>query len=211
MKMNLYEAMPYNNSTVSVDEEQGYCVTLNGYLDVAEKHASSLCEVQSFIALGHKIYRGKITAAHFKRMDSMEEKYKVQPHEEKSGHLQQPDDGHPCAIAEKRKVTREIMVKAIKEVQHLFWAQSSYAIIFCVMRDEYGYGDNCKLFEEEMLSISKREKLDYPCPSNTIASSFYNNSYLKLHINRWEAHHVRARSVLLAKAFIEAVERQLNS
>jgi hypothetical protein len=42
MKKNRYEAMPYNNSTVSVDEEQGYCVTLNGYLDVAEKHASSL-------------------------------------------------------------------------------------------------------------------------------------------------------------------------
>lgn len=30
MKKNRYEAMPYNNSTVSVDEEQGYCVTLNG-------------------------------------------------------------------------------------------------------------------------------------------------------------------------------------
>lgn len=210
MKKKQYEAMPYSTITMPVDDEQGYAATCDDYLDVAEKQASSLDEVKSYIALGLKIYRGNITDAHLDRMDSMEEKYKVRPYSEASSRNRQQEDGQPFGVVDKKVISREIMVKAIKEVQYLFWAQSSYSIIFCVMRDEYGYGDNCKLFEEEMLSISLREKLDYLCPSNTIASSFYNNSYLKLPISRWQAHHVKARSILLANSFIEAVERQRN-
>lgn len=107
---------------------------------------------------------------------------------------------------EEKSISKEVMAKAIKEVQKMFWGQSSYAVIFCAMRDYFGYGDNASLFEDDIDLLAEDYGFEYLCPANTIASTFYNNDYLKLNVNKWEDNHVRPRSILLVKAFKKAVE-----
>ena len=104
-------------------------------------------------------------------------------------------------------INKEFLGKALQQVQTLFWGQSSYAVIYCVLRDYYKYGENLSLFEAEMNNLAISLKLDYLCPPNTVSSSFYNNSYLKMHVNKWENHQVKHRSVTLVKAFLEAIKQ----
>jgi len=107
------------------------------------------------------------------------------------------------------KLSLEVMGRAIKAVQGLFWGKSSYAVIFCAVRDFYGHADNGSLFEEEVAGLYREMGLDYDCPVNTIASSFYNNSYLKLPIRKWEENNVKPRSLQLVREFTNAVEQQI--
>ena len=107
-------------------------------------------------------------------------------------------------------INRELLGKTIKAVQSLFWGQSSYAVVFCALRDHYKYGENATLFEDDIDAISKIIKLDFPCPPNTIATSFYNNSYLKLPVSRWDARRVKARSFKLVQAVVNEVDSLLK-
>lgn len=102
-------------------------------------------------------------------------------------------------------ISMELLGKAVKRVQSMFWGQSSYAVIFCAVRDYYNYGENISLFEEEMNGIAQSLRLDYPCPPHTIISCFHNNPYLRLHVSKWENHQVKPRSVNLVKAFVTIV------
>lgn len=106
----------------------------------------------------------------------------------------------------KTQLTKTELGLAIKAVQKLFWGNSSYAVIFCAVRDLYNHSDNYTLFEDDINDVWEECGLNYPCPPNTIASTFYNNNYLKLHVDKWEANHVKPRSVQLVKAFVSAVE-----
>ena len=110
----------------------------------------------------------------------------------------------------KTPLSKELLGKAIKQVQSMFWGQSSYAVIYCAVRDYYEYGDNITLFEEEMNSIAVNLHLDYPCPQHTIISSFHNNPYLRLHVSKWESHQVKPRSINLVKSFLSAIKEIQN-
>ncbi len=107
------------------------------------------------------------------------------------------------------KISLEVMGRAIKAVQGMFWGKSSYAVIFCAVRDFYGHADNGTLFEDEVSGLYSEMGLDYDCPENTIASTFYNNSYLKLPIKKWKENNVKLRSLQLVNAFKNAVEEQI--
>lgn len=105
-----------------------------------------------------------------------------------------------------KQISRDELGKAILAVQKMFWGNSSYAVIFCAVRDHHKGDDNYTLFENEVNSLSEEIELEYPCPPNTIASTFYNNSYLKLDVGKWEENNVKQRSIQLVKAFDKAVE-----
>jgi hypothetical protein len=107
-------------------------------------------------------------------------------------------------------VSHEVIGKAIKQVQDMFWGQSSYAVVFCVLRDLYGFGDNASQFEAIVGGLQQQLGFSYACPPNTIASSFYNNSYLKLNVSKWEQQNVKPRCLRLVKAFDKAVEEELG-
>lgn len=105
----------------------------------------------------------------------------------------------------KEPLTKKELGLAIKAVQGMFWGNSSYAVIFCAARDLYHHSDNYTLFEDDVNEAWKEFGLEYPCPPNTIASTFYNNNYLKLNIDKWEDNNVKPRSLQLVKAFENAV------
>ena len=102
----------------------------------------------------------------------------------------------PCA---------EVLADAIRSVQSFMWGKSAYAVLFCVCRDEYGMGDNMSQFEEDLRSMG------FECPDGTISSAFYNNPYLKMRSDRWEANGAKPRTRLLADKFKEAVDRGLQA
>lgn len=106
----------------------------------------------------------------------------------------------------KKQISPQLMGQAIKAVQGRFWGHSSYAVIFCAVRDLYDHADNFTLFEDEVSGMQQELGLEYSCPPNTIASTFYNNSYLKLEVGKWKANNVKQRSILLVEAFKNAVE-----
>ena len=108
-------------------------------------------------------------------------------------------------------LSREAIGRAVKAVQSQFWGNSSYAIIFCALRDCFDYTENASLFESTINELQQEYALDYACPQNTIYSTFHNNTYLQLPVDKWEANHVKPRSVLLVKAFRTALERELDS
>lgn len=107
-------------------------------------------------------------------------------------------------------ISKEQLGRAIKAVEKHFWGQSAYAIIFCAARDMFDYTDNATFFENDISSVASRLGLHYPCPPNTISSAIYNNPYLKLHVSKWEKQGVKPRSILLANAFVKAVEDLQN-
>ena len=76
------------------------------------------------------------------------------------------------------ELSKEVLGRAIKEVEKLMWGQSSYAVIFCVLRDKFGYGDIATSFENDIMTFSSRLGLQYACPPTTISSAIYNNPYL---------------------------------
>ena len=129
---------------------------------------------------------------------------------ENTGSLYFNDYG-TAEVQRRQVLSREAIGRAVKAVQDQFWGNSSYAIIFCGLRDCFYYTVIASIFESTINELKNVYSLDYACPQNTIYSTFHNNTYLQLPVDKWEANHVKPRSVLLVKAFRTALERELDS
>ena len=108
------------------------------------------------------------------------------------------------------ELSKEVLGRAIKEVEKLMWGQSSYAVIYSAAIENRYFAGSASEFENIITTIESRMCLLYPCPPNTISSTIYNNPSLRLPIDKWERHGVKPRSILLAKSFIQAIEEQQN-
>ena len=91
--------------------------------------------------------------------------------------------------------------KAIKGVQSLMWGKSCYGYLFGVCRDDCDYPDNMSMFERDVNDIDRDEALDYPCPEGTISGAFRNNSFLKLHVDKWKGNGAKKRGLILTEQF----------
>lgn len=91
-----------------------------------------------------------------------------------------------------------ILQKAATKVKEYFWGTSSYAVIFCACRDYYGYPDNMSQFER-----------DFNCAPGTIASTFKNNKYMKLPIEKWQFNGAKERALILARMYQMKVSDEL--
>ena len=97
------------------------------------------------------------------------------------------------------------LIPAVLKVQHLFWGQSSYAVLFCVCRDYFGYPNNMSMFESEFADLFNDVCPHYKCSPGTIVSAFFNNSFLKLPVERWKENGAKQRALLLADTFKAAL------
>ena len=100
-----------------------------------------------------------------------------------------------------RVIDYNVLKKAVVKVQPYMWASSSYAVVYCVCRDKYGYPDNMSKFEREF----SKSKTGYSCKEGVISSTFRTNSYMKMHIDRWEQNGAKERALILKNKFIEEV------
>ena len=107
--------------------------------------------------------------------------------------------------AAQESVSSELMVNALKQCRAYIWGNSAYAVAFCLCRDRYQWQDNGSYFETLM------EEQGMECPKGTIAATFYNNKYMKMHIDKWKNAQVPKRVMLLVNQLEMAVDKQLET
>ena len=108
------------------------------------------------------------------------------------------------------KLSPEQKANAILAVQKYFWGNSSYAVVFGVLRDCYGYPDNRSQYEREVEMLPYDRERNYVCTLGIVSSTFNDNPYMKLHVERWEQNGAKERVLLLVEKFKDAVNYELQ-
>ena len=101
---------------------------------------------------------------------------------------------------------KELFARAIENCQQYFWGSASYAVVFCVYRDDFEADITQTGFEEMVESLSYKKKRDYCCPVGTIANAFRHNPIFKTHISRWESQGASFRILKLVKMLRKELE-----
>lgn len=85
-----------------------------------------------------------------------------------------------------RSLDDERLARAIEQTQAFFWGNSAYAVLFCLLRDEYGIADNMSMFEAKVEGLPYSKERSYTCPKGTIINAFSNNPIYRQHIDKWK-------------------------
>lgn len=80
----------------------------------------------------------------------------------------------------------ERLARAIEGCQAYFWGNSAYAVLFCLLRDEYGMADNMSQFEAKIEQLPYSARRSYTCSKGTIANAFNNNLIYKQPVGKWK-------------------------
>ena len=110
------------------------------------------------------------------------------------------------AKEEKPQVTDEQIASAIQNNQSMFWAQSAWAVFFCVCRDHLGMKHNMTEIEHYIKGLPFTQALAYECPEGTIQKALSNNAYMKLPIDKWKVNGGKERAILLAEKLIAELD-----
>ena len=90
------------------------------------------------------------------------------------------------------------VIKTAEACQSYFWAQSSWAVVYCVCRNHLEMEMSMSEFERRVADYPLK-KSTYECPAGTIRKAFSNNDYMYSPISRW----TEGRNKALAEALIE--------
>ena len=96
----------------------------------------------------------------------------------------------------------QLLAKVLKECEAFIWGNAAYSVVFCVCRDLYHLTNNASLFER-MLAEAGIE-----IPDGTINAALNRNTWMKLHIEKWEQQGVMKRVLKLRDIFIQEMERE---
>ena len=109
-------------------------------------------------------------------------------------------DCAPSAAPASADISDEHLARALQQVAGDFWAQSSWAVIYCAMRDRFGFEGTMHDFEQRVQSLALPRL--HPCPDETVSKTLNNNPYMKLSIDKWQSDTpYQERAVKLADAF----------
>lgn len=103
-------------------------------------------------------------------------------------------------------LSMERVATSVEEVQQCFWAQSSWAVVFCVCRDKFGATTNVSKFERDVQEVANNHCFNYKCPTGTISRTITNNAYMNKHVDKWDALDVPERVISLKESLISAME-----
>lgn len=109
---------------------------------------------------------------------------------------------------EKPQVADCQMVAAIEKIQSYFWAQSAWAVVFCVCRDILGMTENMTEFERYVKKLPFTRTLAYECPEGTIQKALLNNQYMRLSVDKWRNNGAKERAMILAEKLITELEEK---
>ncbi len=100
---------------------------------------------------------------------------------------------------EQKQVDVQTLAACVDSVREYFWRDSALTVIFCTCRDCYGYADNMSQFER-----------DFHCQEGLLSSTFRNNPYMRLHVDKWAQNGAKQRVMKLVEAYKNAVEQRLK-
>ena len=99
----------------------------------------------------------------------------------------------------KKELTKEILARSIENCQEYLWANSAYAVPYCICRDDFkmtiSYADFENLLEKLPFKKDIRK-----CPAGTIANAFSDNPIFNEHIDTWEKFKPMTRIIKLRDA-----------
>lgn len=102
----------------------------------------------------------------------------------------------------KAEVSFEHIVRAAEACQSFFWAQSSWAVVYCVCRDHLEMDMTMSEFERRVAEYSLKPKTK-PCPEGTVRKAFSNNPDMNAPLHRWSEDRARILAENLIKALGE--------
>lgn len=94
----------------------------------------------------------------------------------------------------------QTLTACVDSVREYFWSDSALTVIFCTCRDCYGYADCMSQFER-----------DFNCQEGLLSSTFRNNPYMRLHVDKWAQNGAKQRVLRLVEAYKNAVEQHLKT
>ena len=95
------------------------------------------------------------------------------------------------------ELNRERLASAIEACQTFFWGATAYAVVFCLLRDEYGIENNQSAFERMVEELPYTGKRDYVCGKGTLANAFKNNPIYSKPVGRWRELNANGRVLTL--------------
>ena len=98
------------------------------------------------------------------------------------------------------------LVRAIEACEMYMWGNSSYAVLYCLCRDEFYMEDNQNAFEQMVESLPFTKNRTYRCTKGTLANAFINNKIFKIHVSRWGEKNASPRILKL----LGELRKQLN-
>ena len=127
---------------------------------------------------------------------------KLEAHFDKEMTMQVVDTVALCreGVKSASKLHHEELARAVESVQSYFWAQSSWAVVYCVCRDHLGMKDNMSEFEKLVQGLTFTKNV-YKCPAGTIQKAIANNDYMRYPIHRWP----EGRSSRLAAELVKSL------
>ena len=132
---------------------------------------------------------------------------KLEAHFDKEMSMQVVDTAAICRdeAEETAGCSPERLARAIEAVQSFFWAQSSWAVVYCVCRDHLEMTNNMSEFER-MVEALPFTKHVVECPEGTIRRAISNNDYMSRAIHRWP----EGRARLLAEKLISEMKNEME-
>lgn len=91
----------------------------------------------------------------------------------------------------------ERLAKAVGEGSHLFWAASSWAVAYAVLRDCHGYEGSVSDFERKAVNLSLPMNFSYECSIGKVQRTISNHPYMRLHIDKWKENGASTREIVL--------------
>lgn len=106
----------------------------------------------------------------------------------------------------KKEVSADELAQAIENCQQHFWANSAYAVLYCLLRDELKKEMSQSGFERMVEMLPYKKTRSYQCPTGTIANAFSDNTFLRTNISEWETSGAPQRAVLLLQKLREELK-----
>lgn len=82
-----------------------------------------------------------------------------------------------------KALTDEVLVRAIEAVGYHLTSQSRWAVVYCVLRDDYGY-ENQSEFERDVVNLPFAKQMK-DCPAGTISKTMSNHNFMYAPVSKW--------------------------
>lgn len=97
-----------------------------------------------------------------------------------------------------KELTKERLARAVENCQEYFWGNSAYAVLYCILRDDYKQKDLSRATYERMVELLPYTKTrEHTCPVGTIDNAFRDNPIFSSPIGNWDALSVQKRIIKL--------------
>lgn len=101
------------------------------------------------------------------------------------------------AMMAKGHLDWNLLARAIENCQEYFWANSAYAVVYCICRDDFKWRVSKTDFETKIEDMQYKRKRSFTCPTGTLANAFNNNPIYNENIDEWETFDPLSRIIKL--------------